>query len=193
MLGQETHIQLRQAANKSSGGHSASAHLAQSSGSSDREPFRGTCFNCNQRGHRSSDCKKEKKNRDGRSGQKDGARADRNKPPMCTWCGKGPHKEADCYSKRDGKPRVTNAEPVFLLAQAYQVGVESAESNAQSFILDSGASRHMASSAITLTNEVKCDTMRILVANGESLEAPTNGSMTLKSSREASVPVYFKN
>jgi hypothetical protein len=49
-----------------------------------------------------------------------------------------------------------------ILAEAYTVGVESAKNNAlsMSFILDSGASRHMASSVIALTNEVKCEMRR---------------------------------
>ena len=58
--------------------------------------FRGKCNNCGKIGHKSKDCRAQKKNPVGSVQEKPKS----DKKDWCKYCLRGPHKEEDCYSKK---------------------------------------------------------------------------------------------
>ena len=61
--------------------------------------FKGKCNNFGKMGHKSKDCRAQKKNPVGQVQEKPKS----DKKDWCKYCMRGPHKEDDCYSKKAGK------------------------------------------------------------------------------------------
>ena len=85
--------------------------------------FKGKCNNCGKMGHKSKDCRAQKKNPVGQVQEKPKC----DKKGWCKYCMRGPHKEDDCYSKKAGKAphpdsKCTPAKPVqaATVAQGWQ-------------------------------------------------------------------------
>ena len=86
--------------------------------------FKGKCNNCGKMGHKSKDCRTDRKKTApvGQVQQKGTV----NKKDWCKYCMKGPHKEEDCYAKKNGNPphpdsKCTPAKPVNAAGQAATV------------------------------------------------------------------------
>ena len=58
--------------------------------------FNGTCFNCGKKGHRSSDCRSQKKSKNGNGKKLNGS---------CNNCGKQGHKADACWAKEENKDK----------------------------------------------------------------------------------------
>jgi hypothetical protein len=91
--------------------------------------FKGKCNKCGKMGHKSKDCRAQKKGSPvGNVQDKNKNQSDKTDCSWCKYCMRGPHKEEDCYSKKAGKPphpdsKCTPAKPI----QAAAVGVKTTE------------------------------------------------------------------
>ncbi|MDR3547533.1 MAG: reverse transcriptase domain-containing protein [Candidatus Pacebacteria bacterium] len=199
MLGQQTRISLRRNAAKAAGAtaqaHAAVAEAGTSSGSqsgSSGSKAGVKCFNCGEMGHFSNKCKKPRRPQ---------SAAGAPNKPLCGWCLKGTHPESLCHAKRDNKPRAVQLDarpasntPVGMLAEAYsaEVRIDSKESPhpGQVWALDSAATYSLATSSVTLQDERPRNDTRICVANGQTLDRPTSGTVVLQT---GDTPVRIPN
>lgn len=166
------------------------------------------CFNCQQYGHYADKCTNERVPRSGNNGYR-GKPNSKGKPKngavTCTYCAKSGHVVADCHTKQradalkhggknnSGDGSGTN-KPAAALGVTTNTGIikgsnivsvvksvesVSTESSGVDFHLDTGAAAHNAPGDTPLENAVVNSNIKLRVANGELLSAPSEGDLMI--------------
>ena len=174
----------------SSGRGMGACHNCQKTGHVVRDcPQPVLCSHCRQPGHLQKACWKFHGRPDGRGKTNEGGK---NKAVMCGYCGKGPHKEADCYKKIADSQRKANVaishDSEFDASRALSYTASShcfsASSNVKSpLILDSGATDHIFPSIEYFTGystEVPLELRFIYTADEKPHEVKGRGWVTLQ-------------
>jgi transposase InsO family protein len=142
------------------------ARGARSGERSDKAKRGPVCFKCGQAGHIRSEC--------------------RQKAKLCSHCNKSGHIENECWEKcpekKPAEMRFKKQESGHFaeVEQAFAGAAEVKKNGVQRWILDSGASRHMVTSAVPLTNAEKSEEVQIRTASGAILKSPLKGEAVLE-------------